>query len=140
MDKIKLIDCTLRDGGYYNEWDFNPQLIKEYLQAMSAISVDYVELGFRSFNRKGFKGGCAYTMENFISQFDIPENLKIGVMVNGSELVKHPDGVVGGLGHLFKPASKSLVTLVRIVKNFMRNKSRDNYKSCLWSDPSKTNV
>ncbi|MFM9160977.1 MAG: hypothetical protein ACKOPK_24425 [Dolichospermum sp.] len=84
MYKVKLIDCTLRDGGYYNVWDFNTQLIKEYLQAMSAISVDYVELGFRSFDSNGFKGGCAYTTDNFISQFDIPDNLKIGVMVNAS--------------------------------------------------------
>ncbi|MFM5890809.1 MAG: aldolase catalytic domain-containing protein [Dolichospermum sp.] len=118
MYKVKLIDCTLRDGGYYNVWDFNTQLIKEYLQAMSAISVDYVELGFRSFDSNGFKGGCAYTTDNFISQFDIPDNLKIGVMVNASELVKHPDGVLDALSHLFKPASKSPVTLVRIACHF----------------------
>ena len=23
--KIKLLDCTLRDGGYYNDWDFEQQ-------------------------------------------------------------------------------------------------------------------
>ena len=26
---IKLIDCTFRDGGYYNHWDFEEELIKE---------------------------------------------------------------------------------------------------------------
>ncbi len=31
---IKLVDCTLRDGGYYNNWDFNPLLIQDYLSAM----------------------------------------------------------------------------------------------------------
>ncbi|MGJ5627858.1 aldolase catalytic domain-containing protein [Nostoc sp. CALU 1950] len=116
--KWQILDCTLRDGGYYNAWDFSPQLIKDYLQAMSAISIDYVELGFRSFDQKGFKGGCAYTTDNFIRQFEIPENLKIGVMVNASELVKHPDGVVGALAHLFKPASESPVTLVRLACHF----------------------
>ena len=44
-----LIDCTLRDGGYHNDWDFPVDLIEEYLQAMGAISVDVVELGFRGF-------------------------------------------------------------------------------------------
>ena len=57
---LKLLDCPLRDGGYYNSWDFSIDLINDYLQAMSALSVDYVELGFRSRGRSnGFKGGCA---------------------------------------------------------------------------------
>ena len=26
---LKILDCTLRDGGYYNNWDFDIELIKE---------------------------------------------------------------------------------------------------------------
>lgn len=109
-----LLDCTLRDGGYYNNWDFSPDLISAYLQAMSSISADYVELGFRYLNRNGFKGGCAFTTDNFIRQFEIPANLKIGVMVNAGEIVNHPDGVINVLSKLFCPATQSPVTLVRI--------------------------
>ena len=43
--KPVLVDCTLRDGGYYNGWDFSNDLIEEYLQAMAVASVDFVELG-----------------------------------------------------------------------------------------------
>lgn len=111
---VKLIDCTLRDGGYYNDWDFSQELIEAYLRAMDAISADYVELGFRSFDAKGFKGGCAYTTDSFIHQLNVPAGLKLGVMVNGSEIVKHKDGPIGALGQLFAPASQSPVTLVRI--------------------------
>ena len=25
-DNLTLVDCTLRDGGYYNNWDFSPEL------------------------------------------------------------------------------------------------------------------
>ena len=46
-NKLKILDCTLRDGGYYNNWDFSRELIEEYLQAMSAAKIEYVELGFR---------------------------------------------------------------------------------------------
>ena len=34
MNKIKLLDCTLRDGGYYNNWDFSKELVDDYLLAM----------------------------------------------------------------------------------------------------------
>ena len=46
--KIKpiLIDCTLRDGGYYNSWNFPTNVINTYLVAMR----DSDE--FRSFGRK----------------------------------------------------------------------------------------
>lgn len=38
----KILDCTFRDGGYYNAWDFSPALIEEYLIAMKAAQVDVV--------------------------------------------------------------------------------------------------
>lgn len=108
------LDCTLRDGGYYNAWDFSSELINDYLQAMFALATDYVELGFRTFDRSGFKGGCAYTTDSFIRRLDVPSGLKLGVMVNASELVEYPGGVVKALSKLFKPAAESPLTLVRI--------------------------
>ena len=109
MEKIKLLDCTLRDGGYYNSWDFDSFIIQEYLNAMDEISVDYVELGLRGFNKDGFKGACAYTTDNFINSLEVPNGLKLGVMVNASDLVKHPEGIEGALSKLFAPASESPV-------------------------------
>ncbi|MEH7495487.1 aldolase catalytic domain-containing protein, partial [Neobacillus niacini] len=108
------LDCTLRDGGYYNSWDFDTSLIQDYLNAMDEISVDFVELGLRGFNKDGFKGACAYTTDNYINSLKIPNGLKIGVMVNASDLVKYPDGIEKALSKLFTPASESPVSLVRI--------------------------
>ena len=39
--------CTLRDGGYYNNWDFSIDLIKDYIQALELAKIDFIELGFR---------------------------------------------------------------------------------------------
>ncbi len=111
---VVFLDCTLRDGGYYNNWDFPAELIEEYLKAMSALEIDYVEIGFRSFDTSGFKGGTAYSTDAWIRTLPIPAGMKIGVMVNASELVKHPDSVTGALQKLFAPASESPVELVRI--------------------------
>ena len=45
--KIKILDCTLRDGGYYNNWHFSKNLVQQYLDTMSETGIEYVELGFR---------------------------------------------------------------------------------------------
>ena len=50
-----LLDCTLRDGGYHNDWDFPVDLIEEYLRAMVAASVDFVE----RVNERGFEVSLA---------------------------------------------------------------------------------
>lgn len=42
---IKLLDCTLRDGGYINNWRFNEEFINNF-NKMSNKVVDYVEIGF----------------------------------------------------------------------------------------------
>jgi 4-hydroxy 2-oxovalerate aldolase len=114
MSNVKLLDCTLRDGGYYNSWDFDTSLIQDYLKAMDEISVEFVELGLRGFNRDGYKGACAYTTDNFINSLIVPEGIKLGVMVNASDLVKSPDGIENALSKLFAPATVSPVSLVRI--------------------------
>ncbi len=84
---MKLLDCTLRDGGYYNAWDFPKELIHKYLDAMQAAGVDVVELGFRTSKNQGFQGPCSFTTDEFVRNLVIPNGLVVGVMVNASELV-----------------------------------------------------
>jgi len=55
MKKINVLDCTLRDGGYYNNWDFSKELVNDYLEAISLSGIRYVELGFRSLKKKILK-------------------------------------------------------------------------------------
>jgi 4-hydroxy 2-oxovalerate aldolase len=114
-----LLDCTLRDGGYHNDWDFPVDLIEEYLRAMVAVSVDFVELGFRSLEADGFRGGCAYTTDGFIRHLDVPTGLTLGVMVNTGELNRHESGVEAAIDALFTPADDSPVTLVRLASHFV---------------------
>ena len=32
MPALKVLDCTLRDGGYYNNWRFDKDLVVDYLK------------------------------------------------------------------------------------------------------------
>jgi 4-hydroxy 2-oxovalerate aldolase len=81
-----VLDCTLRDGGYYNSCDFSSPLIEEYLLAMKAAQVDVVELGFRFLKNQGFKGACAYTTDDFLRSLTIPRGLTVGVMISRTSL------------------------------------------------------
>lgn len=82
-----ILDCTLRDGGYYNSWDFPEEIVGQYLLAMSAAKVDAVELGLRSLKNSGFKGAAAYSTDQWITSLKVPRDLKVAVMVNAAELV-----------------------------------------------------
>jgi len=64
MNLPVLLDCTLRDGGYYNSWNFDHNLIQEYIFAVKDAGVDIIELGFRTLNKQGFKGACAYSTDS----------------------------------------------------------------------------
>lgn len=114
---VKLLDCTLRDGGYHNSWDFGLDLIEDYVRAMDALRIDFVELGFRSLETSGYQGPTAYTTDRFISGLKIPDGLKLGVMINAGELVNHPDGPEAPLRKMFRPADESPVSLVRIASH-----------------------
>ena len=114
----RLLDCTLRDGGYYNAWDFSPELIQEYLQAMKAAHVDVVEMGFRFLSNENFKGASAFTTDEYLHSLNVPPELTIGVMINAADLFTEI-GRDAALEHLFPvPAEQSPVELVRIACHF----------------------
>ena len=113
-----LVDCTLRDGGYYCSWDFSSHLVNEYLWAMGAAGIDYVEIGFRSLHQKGFKGPFAFCKDEFLETLSVPAGQKLGVMINASELSSDIDQADCILDSLFpKNAADSLVSLVRIASH-----------------------
>ncbi len=83
---IKILDCTLRDGGYYNNWDFSNQLANEHLKALSLCSIDIVEIGLRSNINNRYKGPFAFSSDSFLEKLKVPENLLLSVLVNCKEL------------------------------------------------------
>ena len=46
MSNIKILDCTLRDGGYINNWNFGEKNIKKIIQNLVFAKLDYIECGF----------------------------------------------------------------------------------------------
>ncbi|MBM7567982.1 aldolase catalytic domain-containing protein [Paenibacillus sacheonensis] len=46
MTNIKILDCTLRDGGYINDWNFGYDNIKSMIARLTKSKIDIVECGF----------------------------------------------------------------------------------------------
>jgi 4-hydroxy 2-oxovalerate aldolase len=46
--EIKVFDCTIRDGGLMNKWDFPKAMVKDVFQGLHDAGVDYAELGYRA--------------------------------------------------------------------------------------------
>lgn len=83
---VKLLDCTLRDGGYYNRWDFEPGLVGDYVDAMVRAKVDAVEIGFRNPAWAGFVGKLAYSQPEQLRDLALP-GAKLGVMSDTKALL-----------------------------------------------------
>ncbi len=46
MSDIRVLDCTLRDGGYVNDWMFGNRHIHSVRQKLDTAGADIIELGF----------------------------------------------------------------------------------------------
>ncbi len=47
-EKIKVLDCTVRDGGLINNHDFDIRFVREVYKALSLAGVDYMEIGYKN--------------------------------------------------------------------------------------------
>ena len=108
-----LLDCTLRDGGYYNNWNFDNNFINNYLISVSLAKIDYVEIGFRFLKHDKNLGELAYTKDSFLKKIKIPKNIKIAVMINGEEYKNQ----INELNKKFIICKNSKIDLVRIAIN-----------------------
>lgn len=111
--KTKILDCTLRDGGYYNAWNFNKNLLKKYFTAIEHSTVTYIELGFRFVDQSSGLGPLAYSSEEFINNLDLPKDKSYGVMINAKDYITLKDPI-DQIKKTFINAKKSKISFVRI--------------------------
>lgn len=88
MNNIKVLDCTLRDGGYCNEWSFGANNIRRIINGLTEAGVDIIECGFLShrisYQSDISKFSSMAQVMPFIS--DIREEKKYVLMANYGEL------------------------------------------------------
>jgi 4-hydroxy 2-oxovalerate aldolase len=86
-EKIKVFDCTIRDGGLINNHDFDFRFVREVYKALSEAGVDYMEIGYKNskklFSSKEFGTWKFCDDEDIKKVIDgVKSNVKLSVMVD----------------------------------------------------------
>jgi 4-hydroxy 2-oxovalerate aldolase len=86
MEKVKILDCTIRDGGLVNNWDFDADFVRDLYESLNKAGVDYMEIGYKNSPKllKGKDSGpWRFLKDDFIKKV-IPEkkNTKLSALVD----------------------------------------------------------
>ena len=123
-NKIKILDCTLRDGGYYNNWNFNIKLANKYFDISQKAKIDAIELGYRFLDKSKSYGQFAYLEESFLKNLKISKNMKKFVMINSSDFFANGKLDYNLIKNNFLYCDKSIINGIRIAVNI------NQYKKC----------
>jgi 4-hydroxy 2-oxovalerate aldolase len=107
-EKIKVLDCTIRDGGLINNHHFTDEFVRAAYKAVSEAGIDYMEMGYRSsrtFAPEADYGPWKYCDDEKISRIidGIESNTKISIMVDAHRVKDQQ----------FKPVDESPVDMIR---------------------------
>lgn len=86
-EDIKVMDCTIRDGGLMNDFRFDDAFVKDVYEACVKAGVDYMEFGYKAstevFNEEDF-GPWKFTKEEDLRKIvgDNDTSLKISIMAD----------------------------------------------------------
>lgn len=123
MDKhiIRLLDCTLRDGGYVNDWHFGAGNIVNIFEHLVSAGIDIIEVGFLD-ERRAFD-------PNYSIMPDTNAVQKIyGDLGKGSSMaVGMIDYGTCGINHI-APASACFLDGIRII--FKKQKMKEAITFC----------
>ena len=85
--EIKVVDCTVRDGGLMNKWQFDDNFVRHVYQALCKAHVDYMEIGYlsseKAFDRKQF-GPWRFCAEEEVRRIigDEEKKIKLSAMAD----------------------------------------------------------
>lgn len=108
IEHAKILDCTIRDGGLVNNWDFSTQFVRDLYHYLSQAGVEYMEVGYKN-SPKLLKGGNSgpwrFLDDEFLKQV-IPEktNTKLSALVDIGRVDEND----------ILPRSESMLDLIRV--------------------------
>jgi len=116
----KILDCTIRDGGYVNNWQFTDEQVKNCYISCSNANIDYMEIGFRNFNTPDLKkkyGNTFFCYEEYLNKIigDI-NGCKLAVMVTINAFDIND----------FVPKEQSKISMVRVLMAYHGAKNGDD--------------
>ncbi len=107
---IKVLDCTIRDGGLCNNFDFTDEFVRELYKTNIKSGVDYMEFGYKA--SKALFNESDYGKWKFCNEEDLRaivgdniSDMKIAVMADVGRCDFRTD---------FLPKSESVIDMVRV--------------------------
>jgi 4-hydroxy 2-oxovalerate aldolase len=104
--ELNIIECTLRDGGYHLNWNFDDEFVKNYIKVTEDLNIKNIEFGFRFFENNKWNGEYAFTTEETLNRFEFKKTTKVGVMVFSGQVFTNSKFDESKFNFLF-PLSKS---------------------------------
>jgi len=107
--EIKILDCTIRDGGLMNKWQFSKEFVKSVYDSCVEAGVDYMEIGYISsedqFSRKEF-GAWKFCGEKDLREIvgENKTNTKLSVMADIGRIKFNE----------IRPKSESVIDMFRV--------------------------
>jgi len=107
---IKVLDCTIRDGGLMNDHRFTDDVVRAVYEGCVASGVDYMELGYKNSKRQFPKekfGPWKHCDEEDLRRIvgDNPAELKLSVMAD-AEKSDYKEDIL--------PSDQSVLDLIRV--------------------------
>ena len=108
-EQIKVLDCTIRDGGLINNHYFTDEFVRAVYKSLSEAGIDYMEMGYRS-SRKyapaGDFGAWKYCDDDKIREIidGIESKIKLSIMVDAHRVADQK----------FVEVDKSPVDMIRV--------------------------
>ena len=112
MSGIKLLDCTLRDGGYLNDWQFGNDNIINIYERMVSAGIDIIELGFlderREYDEDRTIFPDTHALDRTYRGLDKGNSMLVGMIDYGTCGIEHiapvEDCCLDGIRVIFKKA------------------------------------
>lgn len=108
MGQIKLLDCTLRDGGYVNDWNFGHDNLVSVFERIVDAGIDIIELGFlderREFDINRSIMPDSDSMRKIYGNLDKKNTMTVGMIDFGTCGIEH-----------IKPQSESFIDGIRVI-------------------------
>lgn len=84
---VKIVDCTIRDGGLVNNWDFSVEFVQHLYHSLNEAGVEYMEIGYKNSPKllKGAEGAGPWRfLDDAFLREVIPQklNTKLSALVD----------------------------------------------------------
>lgn len=131
--RIKVLDCTIRDGGLTNNWYFEHELVNRVFQALVEANVDCMEVGYRT--TKGHEkfprdkvGPWRFCDEDDLRRVVEPGRLALSTMVDIGKITTDD----------IPPKKDTVIDVVRVASSTTASRWATEPSTSSWPSPRST--